>query len=159
MSLQIASVVGEEKRPVSEVERLETRERPAKAGRTGWTAIRTSHRVIALLVGLIAFYVYWRTVAVSIAWGDSPELTAAAFQAGVPHPTGYPLYMLLGHAFLKLFPCGSVAYRMNFLSALAAAGAIALAYRFFYQVSRARLASGIAALALAFSQTFWAQAV
>src|SRR5688572_18023679 len=102
-------------------------------------------RLISLVVGLIAFYVYWRTVAVSIAWGDSPELTAAAFQAGVPHPTGYPLYMLLGHAFIKLLPFGSVAYRMNLLSALAAAAAIALTYRLFWQASRSRLASGIAA--------------
>src|SRR5258708_3126220 len=68
--------------------------------------------LIAALVGLAVFCVYYRTLAVSIVWGDSPELTTAAFNAGVPHPTGYPLYMLLSHAFMSCFPYGSIAYRM-----------------------------------------------
>jgi 4-amino-4-deoxy-L-arabinose transferase-like glycosyltransferase len=120
-------------------------------------AVRT--RLISLMVGLIAFYVYWRTLAVSIAWGDSPELTAAAYQAGVPHPTGYPLYMLLGYAVTHALPFGSVAFRMNLLSALAAAAAVALLYRLGWQITRSRLAAVLTALAFGFSQTFWAQAV
>src|SRR5205814_1873674 len=50
---------------------------------------RTPERLNALVaaaVGLAAFIVYFRTLAVSIMWGDSPELTAAAYHAGVPHP-------------------------------------------------------------------------
>ncbi|GEM_PF-1382017 len=34
-------------------------------------------------------------------WGDGLELSAAAFTLGVPHPTGYPLFMLLGHGWIK----------------------------------------------------------
>src|SRR5438552_2046632 len=64
--------------------------------------LSTSQGRCALLVGLVAFGVYLCTLAVSIVWGDSPELTAAAYNLGIPHPTGYPLYMLLSHAFLKL---------------------------------------------------------
>src|SRR4051812_36731846 len=77
---------------------------------------RSRDAFAALLLGLAALLVYARTLYPEIAWGDSPELTAAAYQAGVPHPTGYPLYMLLGHLFVRLCPLGSVAYRMNLLS-------------------------------------------
>jgi hypothetical protein len=113
----------------------------------------------AALVGLIAFGVYLRTLAVSIVWGDSPELIAAAAQAGVPHPTGYPLYMMLGHAFIRLFPLGSVAYRMNLLSAIFAALAVALIYLIMLRLTRSRAASFAATLTFAFTQIFWAQAV
>src|SRR5262245_39340807 len=68
-----------------------------RAQRTENLAPRTGHRApshvrLALLIGLIAFGVYLRTLAISIIWGDSPELTAAAYNLGIPHPTGYPLY-------------------------------------------------------------------
>jgi hypothetical protein len=118
-----------------------------------------SNGAIAALVGLASFLVYWRTTAISIAWGDSPELTAAAYNAGVPHPTGYPLYMLLGHTFIRLFPLGSVAYKMNLLSAICAALAVALSYRLMVRITRSRVASLVTTLAFAFSMTFWSQAV
>ncbi|MEO5618244.1 MAG: DUF2723 domain-containing protein [Candidatus Eisenbacteria bacterium] len=35
--------------------------------------------------------------------GDSAEFTLALALAGVPHPTGYPLYVLFGHAFVLAF--------------------------------------------------------
>jgi hypothetical protein len=111
------------------------------------------------LAGLTAFLVYLRTLAPSIVWGDSPELTTAAFCAGVPHPTGYPLYMLLAHAFLRCCPFGSPAYRMNLLTALSAGMAVALVYPLSLSVTRSRRASVVVALLFAFSQTFWSQAV
>src|SRR5205823_10700661 len=75
------------------------------------------------------------------------------------HPTGYPLYMLLSHAFLKLFPFGSIAYRMNLLSAICGAGAVALIFLLMRRFTHSRLAGLIATLMFAFSVTFWAQAV
>jgi Protein of unknown function (DUF2723) len=118
-----------------------------------------SHRLMAGLAGLAAFIVYLRTLAPSIVWGDSPELTAAAFTAGVPHPTGYPLYMLLAHAFLRACPWGGIAYRMNLLAALSGAAAVSLIYRLLAQVTRSRCASLAGALLFAFGCTFWSQAV
>src|SRR5213078_1968774 len=122
-------------------------------------SLSSPHARLALLVGLIAFAVYLRTLAISIIWGDSPELTAAAYNLGIPHPTGYPLYMLISHAFLKLFPIGSVAYRMNLLSAICGAGAVALIFLLMRRFTHSRLAGLIATLMFAFSVTFWAQAV
>jgi Protein O-mannosyl-transferase TMEM260-like len=98
------------------------------------------------LVALVFFV--GRTARELVLFGDSAELIAAAKVWGVPHPTGYPLWTLLGHAASRL-GFGSVAFRVNLTSALAHAIAVgfvmALAFRLRGPV--AALAAG-AALAL-----------
>ncbi|MFP8875042.1 MAG: DUF2723 domain-containing protein, partial [Myxococcota bacterium] len=37
---------------------------------------------------------YGATLAPSVPGGDSGELIAAAYRGGIPHPPGYPLYMM-----------------------------------------------------------------
>jgi hypothetical protein len=49
-------------------------------------------------------------------WGDALEFTAAARVLGVPHPTGYPLQMLVAKVAAEV-PVSSLARRMNLLSA------------------------------------------
>ncbi len=46
---------------------------------------------------------------------DSGELAAAAWNLGLPHPPGYPLFNLLGHLATWL-PVGSPAFRLNLFS-------------------------------------------
>jgi hypothetical protein len=59
-----------------------------------------SEFLVALTVGSLAFWLpfllYLRTLCPTFFPGDSAELSAAAWCLGVPHPTGYPLYMVLG---------------------------------------------------------------
>jgi len=63
---------------------------------------------------------------------DGGELAASAHVLGVPHPTGFPLFCMLGKAF-DLLPLGNAFFRLNVMSAvmtaLAAAFAFALAVR------------------------------
>ena len=83
--------------------------------------------VAAIGVACLAGLLYWRTLAPSIAWShqgaDSGELVAAAWTLGVPHPTGYPLFTLLGHLATRQSP-GEPAWGMNLLTALCAALAV-----------------------------------
>lgn len=65
---------------------------------------------------LISFTMYMMTLAPTVTFEDSGELTAAAYLLGVPHQPGYPLFTMLGHLFTYL-PFGSIAYRMNLMSA------------------------------------------
>lgn len=120
----------------------------------------------ALLVGALTFAVYVRTAAPTITWEagaiDGAELAAAAAVLGVPHPTGYPLYMILGRLFTWL-PIGEVAFRVALLSALAggigAALAGVLAARLAPDGTRARVvAASSAALVLGASPLYWSQA-
>lgn len=53
----------------------------------------------------------------SISSGDSGELAASAHILGIPHPPGYPFYMILGRLFSMIFP-GNPALGMNILSSI-----------------------------------------
>jgi len=79
----------------------------------------------ALLVGVLAFAVYQRTLAPTVTFVDSGELIVAAQGLGVPHPPGFPVWALLAHAATWL-PVGSVATRIHLLSAVCAAVAAGL---------------------------------
>ena len=111
----------------------------------------------ALAAGL-PFLVYLRTMAPTVYALDSAELTTGAYTLGIVHAPGSPTYMLLGHLFAQL-PIGDVGYRLNLMSAVAAA----LAAFFLHQVLR-RL-TGNVALALfttwlaAFTYYFWISAL
>lgn len=88
-------------------------------------------RRLPLLLGgaivLLAGWLYVRTLAPSVMPGDYAEFQFSAAILGVPHPTGYPLYILLGKLF-TLLPFGDVAYRVNFSSAVYMAGAVGLLF-------------------------------
>ena len=58
-------------------------------------------------------------LAPSVAWFDSGELAATATELGVPHPTGFALFNLAGHTFVRI-PLASAALRVHLLGAVAA---------------------------------------
>lgn len=62
-------------------------------------------------------------LAPSAAWLDSGELAGAAVTLGVPHPTGFPGFVLSGHAFARL-PLGNAALRVHLLGLLAGAAGL-----------------------------------
>jgi hypothetical protein len=82
---------------------------------------------IAGLLSLCAFAIYFVTLAPDVLPGDSGEFELAVPLLGVVHPTGYPLYLLLGKLFTFL-PVGPMAYRVNLFSAASAALAIGAFY-------------------------------
>jgi len=66
---------------------------------------------------IIPFIVYVITLAPSIYFIDSGELGAAASNLNIAHPTGYPLFTLIGNLFSKL-PIASKIYNLNLMSAV-----------------------------------------
>src|SRR5205807_219891 len=76
-----------------------------------------------------AFVLYAVTVTRGVAWDDAGELGAGVARLGSVHAIGYPVYVLLGHAFVQIEPFGSWALRANLWSAAGAAataGVVAL---------------------------------
>jgi hypothetical protein len=65
---------------------------------------------------LINFTLYLMTLAPTVTFEDSGEFICAAYHLGVPHEPGYPLFAMLGKLF-TLLPFGTVAFRVNCLSA------------------------------------------
>ncbi|MCG3196841.1 MAG: hypothetical protein GHCLOJNM_01321 [bacterium] len=74
--------------------------------------------VDTLILSALAL-VYCASIYPLLWWGDEPELLTAAWREGVPHPTGYPLYLALSEIFLRI-PLGSIAWRGHFFSAVSA---------------------------------------
>ena len=62
----------------------------------------------------------------SITTGDAGEFAAAAASGGVPHAPGYAAWTVLARALGTALPLGDWAHRANLLSALCAAGALAV---------------------------------
>jgi tetratricopeptide (TPR) repeat protein len=110
-------------------------------------------------VFFITLLVYIFTLAPTVYFGDSGELTAAAYNLGIAHPPGYPLYLLLGKLFMLLVPFGDAAARMNLLSAFFASLTAVLIYLINRALNHGRLISAAVSLTAAFSFTFWTQAV
>ncbi len=163
--------------------RAKTPNAPARSGRSSTafagealTPIVLPRRTTAYLaagVGVVAFALYLATMAPSVTWrfpphGDSGDLASAVATWGVPHPTGYPLYVLAGGVFGHLVPIGQLAYRLGLFSGLCAAGAVVFAFLAVLRLSPAIPrssaamrygAAATAALALAASRTLWSQSV
>lgn len=109
---------------------------------------------IALVAGVVAGAVYTATAARDVVVGDSGEFLAAAARLGVAHPPGYPLLVMLGHAFSWL-PIGPLAFRINFLAAVCGALTVGFVCATALRIGASRIAAVVAALALAFNPLFW----
>ena len=85
---------------------------------------------------------------------DTGEVVAAAWTRTVAHPPGYPLYVWLQHAFMKLYPWGSVFFRAALANAACAVGTLALLLR----VARSWVAVAVVAV-LGTTSLVWRYAV
>ena len=133
-----------------------------------WIKAKTN-LIIALCLALSSLALYARTAAPTVLTADSGEFQFVPYMAGLAHPTGYPLYTMLGWLWSHTLPLGDVAYRMNLFSALWAAMAVALLYitsTIFLRLVNAKMPQGalyasalVATTAFAVSKTFWSQAI
>jgi hypothetical protein len=80
--------------------------------------------LIASISGGLAFWIYFRSLAPGLLSYDFAEFQYLPAKLGLPHPNGFPFYMLLGWLWSKL-PIGTLAFRMNLLSALCGGAATA----------------------------------
>jgi hypothetical protein len=65
------------------------------------------------------------SVRTSVGFWDIGDLQTVAWIAGIPYPTGYPGYVVLAWLWTHAVPFGSVAARVNAISAVAVAGGAA----------------------------------
>ena len=133
-----------------------------------WIRARTN-LIIAITLALFSLFLYVRTAAPNVLTADGGEFQFVPYIAGIAHPTGYPLYTMLGWLWSHVLPFGDVAYRMNLFSALWAAVAVTLLYitsTIFLHLVSSNIARGtcyvgalVATATFAVSQTFWSQAI
>ncbi len=122
----------------------------------------------AVLLGLAAFVAYRLTTAPAVLPGDAGEFQFTMPLLGLSHPTGYPLYHLLGWVWALLYRVNP-AQGVNEFSALWGALAVALFYLLSYEVLSRLLdhlhwrrgavpLAMLSAIVFAANPTLWSQA-
>jgi hypothetical protein len=113
----------------------------------------------ATLAALLTFAVYLATLFPGLSGsGDAAKFAFVGKVLGTPHEPGYPLYVLISHLFSYL-PIGSLAYRINLLSAVLASTCVAVGYFVVRWLGCGRLAAVAATLGMGFGRAFWSKAL
>jgi len=108
-----------------------------------------------VVIGSIALIAYVLTTPGYITLEDAGLFQMVCHLGGISHPPGYPLFTLL---------CGQLTISPsvvngNMISALFAVGAVMTFWLVVLELTDDRILASIAALAYAFSNTFWSQAI
>jgi hypothetical protein len=90
--------------------------------------------IIVGLAILIIAIVYGQTVAPSVIQIDSGELAAVQAVLGIAHPTGYPLFTLLGYLFSGVPLSGSKIFQLNLLSLFWCVLSVTFFWKSFYLI-------------------------
>ncbi len=131
------------------------------------------NRVFAGVSFLFSIIIYLRTIAPTVSLWDCGEFITCSYILGIPHPPGAPFYLLLGRIFSMIPFATDIGLRVNFISALTSAATVMLTYLIIVRLVKqwrgepksgedifTLVASGlIGALAFAFTDTFWFNAV
>ncbi len=128
-----------------------------------FTPVRKSIKKIApYLVSLFLGILYWRTLAPGLSWAnngaDGGDLITAVVTGGVPHPTGYPTYLIIASWFLKI-PFGSLAFRANVLSAVCTILAAFIVFQIVLGENGRISSALIASLSFGVFPLIWSQAL
>jgi hypothetical protein len=132
--------------------------------------------MVFLLTFTVSFTVYLFTLSPTVGLEDSGEFITAVASLGIAHPSGYPLYVVLGKLFTLLVPLGDIAWRVNLFSAFCASATVGLLTVFIAEIlmflfpredtetnarvsPTALLIAGAVSLSFAFSPVFWSQSV
>ena len=134
-------------------------------------------KITALVVFVLTTIFYIYTLLPSLAWGDGAKLQSEAVSGESfvlaemepdefsPDPFvfskvgvaawDHPLYIVLGHIFVKAFPFIDSLWLVNLVSAIFGAASVALLFLLSYRFTDSLPASFYASFSLAVSHTFW----
>jgi len=108
------------------------------------------------LLILIISPIYYKTLLPGLGfWGDSAKFQFAGKVLGTAHLPGYPLYLMLNNAFVNMFPKGTLAFKVNLLSAGFSLLAILVFFNLLVELRIRPLIAFVTSLIYALSITFW----
>lgn len=111
---------------------------------------------LLVFLGIFAIYVF--TFPATVVLEDDGLFLLAAWNNGVAHPPGYPLYTLLSHMSTWFLP-GSIASRVHIFNSLLGALTCLILFQILYKLYFTRLFSALGAFILGFSNGFWSQSI
>ncbi|MCP4542495.1 MAG: DUF2723 domain-containing protein [Chloroflexi bacterium] len=115
--------------------------------------------ILPLVLFVVVLFFYIVTLAPTVLWGDDAYFQRTAFEGTLrADGGGHWLWFQAARLFLRL-PWGDAAYRVNLLSAVAAACTIVLVYVGGRALGLTSTGATIASVSLTVSHTFWSYAV
>jgi hypothetical protein len=102
--------------------------------------------------------VYLASLRGDVSYWDTADLQTVPYILGIPYPTGFPGYVLIGWIWSHGFAFGNVAWRLNVLCALACAGTAAALAAFLISLGAATAIGFGAALLYALAGIPWKHA-
>ena len=121
--------------------------------------MRAARVALAAVLATAAFYAYSRTLLPGVDLGDTGGFQAAVLWPGVSARQAYPLYYGLAHPFVAAVAASNPARGLNLFSAVWGAIAVGLLAWIVVEITDSLLAGATSALLLAFSYTYWTQAI
>jgi hypothetical protein len=111
--------------------------------------------IFPFLIFIFTFIIYLVNLSPSVYGGDSGDFLAAVASRGIPHPSGYPLYTILGIIFTSLPIPLSFAWKYGLVSAFFSALTVIVFYHTIHEISKNRYLAITTSLTLAFTYPFW----
>jgi transmembrane protein TMEM260 (protein O-mannosyltransferase) len=116
-------------------------------------------RIVPVVVAIASLALYVRTLLPGMAFDDWGEMQTVPWVLGIPHPTGYPTYVMAAWLFEHLAaPLGGVAFRANLFSAACIALALATSAVIGMRLGVNPFIAGVAAYATGLVGTIWGSA-
>lgn len=110
------------------------------------------------LVFLFSFAIFLSFQTPNINTGDAGELITASYYLGTAHPSGYPLYLLIGKT-LTFLPFGNMAFKVAFVSAVFSSLALTLMYWMVFRLTSSDVAAIFTVVLLLTSFSYFTQSV
>lgn len=111
--------------------------------------------IICVTLFILTSTVYIHNLSTGIYGGDSGDFVTAILTRGIPHPSGYPLYTLLGILFSFLSLTESIVWKISLVSALISSLSVIVMYLLVKEITKNKTISLIGSLLLAFFYPFW----
>ncbi|MCL5031351.1 MAG: DUF2723 domain-containing protein [Bacteroidetes bacterium] len=136
--------------------------------------VKLARRIIGAFVFLLSTVILFLTVQPSVSFWDPGEISAASYSMMVPHPPGGPLWLIIGRFFSMIPFASNIGFRINTVSVLAGSFTILVLYLVIIKLIESYrgknyqntsdavityISALIGALAFAFCDTFWFNAV
>jgi len=115
--------------------------------------------VAALLIATLVFWAYTQTLLPGVDLGDTGGFQAAVLWPEVSARQAYPLYFGLARPFVGVVSAVNPARGLNLFSAIWGAAAVGLLTFVGAALSGSLMSGVVAGILLAFSYTFWSQAI
>jgi hypothetical protein len=120
--------------------------------------LRSRGTLVVAIASAVPLVVLLASIRTSVGFWDTGDLQTVAWIAGIPYPTGFPGYILLGWLWTHAIPVGEVAARLNALSAVSIGAGAGLVAAIALELEAGAPFAVLGAWLFAFARVVWSRA-